>query len=135
MVLTRKHLLREQVWENFVNRLCQLEKLERQHGERIANETLLFLEVCARNSGRRFTPSEDVDKGWHVLLQFTKEYRALCGRLGGSMIDHTPPRSEDEADWLHQNFRTTVNLMAQQATGFDPSLWEAAATSICGCED
>ncbi|MGW7492415.1 glycine-rich domain-containing protein [Streptomyces sp. NPDC054786] len=57
--------------------------------ERIADEGLKFVAVCAATPDAPLAPSRVVDEGWHALILHTKVYAGLCASIGG-FIHHYP---------------------------------------------
>lgn len=64
--------------------------VDRDRAERIIDQALAFLAAAAANPGEGLSPSKLVDLGWHQLILSTKDYAALCDRLGGGFIHHVP---------------------------------------------
>lgn len=89
-VLAYKGLVNEQLWERLVNRLVKDEDMERILAERVMNEALGFLQLCALEPDSAHSPSETVDPGWHTFLVYTRDYAAFCDRIAGRFIHHNP---------------------------------------------
>jgi hypothetical protein len=111
--LTNRHLVDEELWQRLVNRIVKDERMELALAERIMDQALGFLLLCAlyrkRSRIRRFldwvlafvrwrpqraqpgySPSELVDIGWHTFILYTREYAAFCQRVAGRFIHHLP---------------------------------------------
>jgi hypothetical protein len=107
---------------------------DQQLAERSVTELEKFLSFCAAKPGQRYTPSHLVDEAWHALIAHTQGYRELCAYLThGGFIDHTPPRSSEEAHLLIANFPKTAEAMTAGGYDIDPALWAEASHSSCGC--
>jgi len=124
----------DQMRMSVTHRLVSEDSFAEGLAERAVAELEKFLEFCAHNPDRRFTPSDPVDKAWHAAIVHTASYRDFCRSLtGGSFIDHTPPRSADEARRLTANFPATVEAMRGASVELDAELWSSPSHSSCGC--
>jgi|SRR5262245_14835196 len=94
--LAHRHLLDDESWNRVVGRVMKEAEYQRDYpdggrelAERIVNEALGFLSLCAQDR-RSFGPSHIVDIGWHVLILYTRMYADLCRRLGAQFLHHEP---------------------------------------------
>jgi hypothetical protein len=56
--------------------------LPKQVAEEHFLELMKFLSIAAFNRGDVITPSDQLDEMWHAMIIQTREYDALCERLG-----------------------------------------------------
>ncbi len=110
-------------------------RISKDHGippdraERILNGTMGFLQLSAHNPGHSFTPSADIDKGWHTLLLYTRTYRELCYKLGNKFIDHEP--SDGKIRVQRGGSANTVKFMLENQIPFDQELWPGDMANDC----
>jgi hypothetical protein len=100
----------DQLWVRLTRRIVkdyQHLGLDLTMAERIMNEALGFLALCARESGHG--PAELVDIGWHTIILYTLEYEALCVALAGHMINHCPTDVEGLHDFVRVAERDNVH--------------------------
>jgi hypothetical protein len=88
--LTYRGLISEQLWERLVNRIAKDENMERALAERVMNEALGFLQLCAVEPEGKYSPSVTVDIGWHTFILYTQEYAAFSKRVAGRFLHHEP---------------------------------------------
>lgn len=88
--LAYRHLVDTVLWERLVARLVKDESMERSLAERVMNEALGFLQLCALEPDMAYGPSDTVDPGWHTFLMYTSDYAEFCDRLAGRFIHHNP---------------------------------------------
>ncbi|SHI69310.1 glycine-rich domain-containing protein [Streptomyces sp. 3214.6] len=97
--------------------------------ERITDEALKFVAVCARRPGRGLRPSRIVDEGWHALILHTKVYEQLCTRLG-RFVHHVPERPDPSRHNARELEYTKASIW-EVGYEVDPMLWLAPTdTSI-----
>jgi hypothetical protein len=120
--LAYKDVIDQQLWERLVRRVIKAEDIYRPLAERIVNQALAFLLLCAREPDGTFSPSPLVDIGWHTFILYTKPYADFCDKVGARFIHHAPS-DVDGVDYGAGNIARTV--MALQAHGFivDEPLW------------
>lgn len=85
----------QQLRERLVNRLVKDEDLERPLAERVMNESLGFLQLCALEPDGKFSPSATVDPGWHT---FRAVHLGLRGVLQPCRWPLHPPQP-DRRPW------------------------------------
>lgn len=75
-------------------------RIKKEHGltdeeaELLFDDTKRFLYLAATHSGN-WSPPEQVDKGWHEFLMFTRDYAKFCRNYFGRFIHHDPKRTSD----------------------------------------
>jgi len=109
---------------------CYAEQHKLQRTEAVSHfdELVKFLKVCA-STQERCAPSEQLDRTWHVFLQFTREYRAFCVSSFGRMIDHDPsPREKNIEAYLR------TRQIAEEKYGIlDSVFWPVGAVGATCC--
>jgi hypothetical protein len=91
--LAYKNLIEDSLWQRLVKRITNdfsHQSIRQELAERIMNEALGFLVLCARRPDEPFGPSELVDIGWHTFILYTREYAEFCERIAGRFIHHNP---------------------------------------------
>jgi len=121
--LDNKHLLDEQIWDQLVSRISRDHAVDWSYAERIMDQTLAFLRLCAANSGESYAPSNIVDIGWHMFILFTREYADFCQRLAGRFIHHIPRDEEEPSAGPANGVRTTVMALKAASITVDEPLW------------
>lgn len=130
--LANKHLVDGQLWTRLVNRIAKDESMELSLAERIMDQALAFLTICAADKGSGYSPSPLVDIGWHTFILYTKAYADFCQGVAGRFIHHEP------SDALGVECRkgdTARTLGAMKAYGLviDKSLWADVSHCEAGC--
>ncbi|MGH7196778.1 MAG: glycine-rich domain-containing protein [Candidatus Saccharimonadales bacterium] len=120
--LTNKSLVSNQLWVRLTNRIAKDENLDPALAERIMDQALAFLRLCAEPSTESYSPSPLVDIGWHTFILYTREYAAFCQGLNGQFIHHAPS-DEDGIDYGSGNIARTVAALKQRGIGVDEPLW------------
>ncbi len=80
--LAHKHLLNDVLWGRLTRRIVREKNMELSRAERIMDQTLAFLALCAEETRGEFSPSEQVDIGWHTFILYTQEYQEFCKSKG-----------------------------------------------------
>ncbi|PZS17394.1 MAG: hypothetical protein DLM60_13820, partial [Pseudonocardiales bacterium] len=93
--LDNKGLISERLWRLLVERILQEWRMSRPLAERVMDQALGYLRLCASCPEVTFSPSELVDIGWHVFILHTRAYMTFCEGMAGHYIHHTP-YNEDE---------------------------------------
>ncbi|MCX4742797.1 glycine-rich domain-containing protein [Streptomyces antibioticus] len=131
-VPTNKHLIDDQLWERLVNRIVKDEDMEHSLAERIMDQALGFLAVCATDKKADFRPSPLVDIGWHTFILYTKPYADFCERVAGWFIHHEP---SDVPGVEYPKGDTASAIAAMKAHGLviDEPLWANTGHCEAGC--
>ena len=123
-----KHLIDEGLWKRLVDRMVSEKVLEPAYAERLLDQALGFLLLCAKNPGESFAPSDAVDIAWHTFILHTRDYAAFCERIAGRFIHHDPV---DESLGTHHCPGTdTPGAMRSLGIHVDDELWNSQAD--CG---
>jgi hypothetical protein len=117
-----QRLISEQLRYRLVNRIVKDEGTERPLAERILDQALGFLRLCALEPNGHYSPSSLVDIGWHTLIMYTRDYAALCDRLGGGFIHHEPS-DVSGVDYGTGNVSRTVSALKAHSIHVDEQLW------------
>jgi len=126
-----RDLVHSGLFHRLVARVRVDESVDVALAERICDQALAFLQVCADNPGRTFAPSPSVDAGWHAFLLHTHDYAAFCDAKAGRFIHHIPTDNGDGGDGP----MAADAVEAIRSAGFvvDAELWPAAGTR-CRCQ-
>lgn len=137
-ILANKDLIDPKLWDRLVGRIVQDESMERTLAERIMDQTLAFLALCARDPQGHYGPSKHVDIGWHTFILYTRAYAAFCEEIGGRFIHHEPSDVEG-VDYESGHVTKTVVALKEHGFIVDEPLWGSATgwcTSDCSyCSD
>lgn len=82
------HAMVHQFWDRVVNRIVETEGVEHSLAERMLDQALAIIRLLAEERGH--SPSKIVDKAWHILLEYSYEFEALCLVAFGKRIYHAP---------------------------------------------
>lgn len=82
--------LEAQLFTRISRRIAKEENRSIGEARKILDGALGFLLLCAKESKGNFSPSREVDIGWHAFLMYTKEYAAFCQNVAGTFIHHCP---------------------------------------------
>lgn len=120
--LTNKHLLDEELWERLVKRIMKDEDMERTLAERIMDQTLAFLQLCAAEPKGGYSPSPMVDIGWHTFILYTRFYAEFCMKIGSQFIHHEPS-DVPGVNYPAGNIGRTVAALAKHGIKLDEQMW------------
>jgi hypothetical protein len=121
--LASKHLIDEALWNRMTKRIAKDEKVDVNVAERILDQALAFLQLCAASDGTEsYSPSPLVDIGWHTFILYTKPYADFCQRVAGHFIHHSPS-DEDGVDYGTGNIARTVEALRRHGIIVDEPLW------------
>lgn len=119
--LANKYLIDDQLWNRLVGRIVKDESVERPLAERIMDQALAFLTLCAAEPQGHYSPSPLVDIGWHTFILYTKAYAAF-GEKMGAFIHHEPSDVEG-VDYGTGNIARTVAALKAHGIAVDEPLW------------
>lgn len=94
--------------------------------ECILDQAVAFLRLVGSSSGEEYSPSEQVDIGWHAFLMYTREYAEFCQRIAGRMIHHAPSDIPG-VDYGTGNIQRTIAALEVRGMYVDNRLWPSAA--------
>ena len=88
----------------FAARLARENGWSRQHAERVVAEYLRFVWLAV-SCGHPVTPSDDVDRAWHLHLCYTRSYWIeLCEQTLGRPLHHGPTRGGGNEDAKYRDW-------------------------------
>ncbi|WP_255788302.1 glycine-rich domain-containing protein [Mycobacteroides abscessus] len=126
-----RDLVDEDLWSRITCRISKEEDVTPELAERIFDQALAFLALCATApvSGVRYSPSATVDIGWHTFILYTREYLNFCNEIAGGFIHHEPSDIRGVTYPSGQIGRTVEALIA---SGFyvDKPLWLQADADL-----
>lgn len=126
-----RDLIDENLWSRITYRIAKDEDMTLGLAERILDQALAFLALCAekQETDVRYSPSATVDIGWHTFILYTREYLAFCNEIAGGYIHHEPSDIPGMTYPRGQIGRTVEALIAR---GFyvDKPLWLQADTDL-----
>jgi hypothetical protein len=82
-----------------VDRFCDEWDVERADAERLFDELLRWLWLCATVEDATLSITEPllaIDEMWHAFVLFTVEYDAFCRRCFGRYLHHAPSTRADQ---------------------------------------
>lgn len=131
-------LLSKELFERLVTRIVKDEHVDQEYAERIMDQALAFLKVCADNPGLSLRPSKAVDIGWHTFILHTREYADFCDSIAGGFLHHVPDEFDPSGN-PSDTLAPTLNAMRLAGLALDKDLW-AHGTGDCsqchgGCTD
>ncbi len=98
----------------FSAKLAEEEKWTEAHARNVIEEYRRFLYLAAI-SGEQATPSEDIDRAWHMHLSYTRSYwEALCDGVLGRRLHHEPSKGPREKQRFARQYRATRALYADE---------------------
>jgi hypothetical protein len=122
------NLIDGRLWERLVSRIQADADFDRHLAERVMDQALGFLHLCARVPNGQYSPSPMVDIGWHTFILYTRHYAAFCTDLAGDLIHHEP--SDDAGvDYGSGNVGRTVVALKAHGIAVDEELWLNTADS------
>ena len=92
-------------------KLCVSEDRARQ----IFEDTKRFLFICGTCHGK-WSPTRDIDEGWHNFILFTKDYMEFCERFFGRFIHHVPnlPGQKPDGDRSRRTLIAAMQLFGKE---------------------
>jgi len=135
-----RDLIGDALWRRMVGRLLtdlefwhycgHYDEAERRRwAERIVDQTLAFLWVCADDpESARFSPSPLIDIGWHTFILYTREYHQFCRSVAGHYLHHSPC-DEDGVDYGTGSCAEAVAAMRARGIAVDEELWGVVSGS------
>jgi hypothetical protein len=121
--LTHKSLIDPILWTRLVTRIVKENEYDINLTERIMDQALGFLQLCARDPDGRYSPSAMVDIGWHTFILYTREYATFCTKMAGRFIHHSP-LDEPGASYPTNLLARTTAAMRVRGLTVDEALWD-----------
>ncbi|WP_198586393.1 glycine-rich domain-containing protein [Mycobacteroides abscessus] len=124
-------LIDKNLWSRITRRIAKDEDVTLELAERILDQALAFLALCAekQETDLHYSPSTMVDIGWHTFILYTREYLSFCDKIAGRFIHHEPSDIPGVTYPRGQIGRTVEALIAR---GFyvDRPLWLQANANL-----
>ncbi|SDY42863.1 hypothetical protein SAMN05421504_105526 [Amycolatopsis xylanica] len=135
--LTGRTLIAQNLFTRLADRITTEHGVTPELAERIMDQALAFLRVCANDQGEPFSPSPQVDIGWHTFILDTQEYAAFCQRVAGRFIHHVPndrgtPRAKPEPGG---EMARAMHAISSAGFAVDPDLWLTRAANCSSGDD
>lgn len=130
-----KDLISGQLWSRLTKRIvAEHPEIDTAMAERILEQTLGFLQLCALSKNGGHAPSDMVDIGWHTFILYTREYAELCQRIAGRFIHHCPT-DEVGIDYGEGSPAQTVAAMKACGISVDEELWHGLGDCQKDCNN
>jgi hypothetical protein len=126
--LSSRTLVDDRLWNRLVTRIVLENGMDHAYAERVMDQALGFLLLCAMDPTNNYRPSAMVDIGWHTFLLYTKDYAAFCQRVAGYFIHHVP--DDEPTETSAESGPDTAGAMVAAGIFVDAELWATAAE--CG---
>lgn len=121
--LPSRSLISPLLWRRLTERIIKDEGVEQELAERIMDQALGFVRLCAMSpGGEKYSPSRLVDIGWHTFILYTREYAEFCDGLAGSFIHHEPS-DRPGVDYGTSNIARTMAAMKVRGLHVEEELW------------
>lgn len=131
VALDNKELVDDELWNRLVGRIAKDENMELSLAERIMDQTLAFLALCAKEPTGQFSPSSLVDIGWHTFILYTKAYESFCEKVNDGQLIHHEPSDVEGVDYETGNIARTVTALRAHGFAVDEMLWENGLARCC----
>lgn len=128
--LSNRNRIDPALWDRLVSRIVKDEGFERIQAERIMDQALGFLLLCAAEPGGHYAPSPTVDVGWHTFILYTRHYADFCEKVAGHFIHHNP-LDEVGVTYTTNAVARTVAAMTVRGLPVDQELWDGTVGD-CG---
>lgn len=128
--LAYRHHLDDVQWGRITRRIAKKHGHSLELAERILNQTIAFLLLCGENQDSLedadepglYSPSELVDHGWHIFMEYQRELEDFCLRNFGRMVYHSP-NDVPGVDYSVQRGPSTVQALRDRSYAVDEALW------------
>ena len=117
------------LWNRLVARIACEASVDLLYAERIMDQALGFLRLCAARPDGAYGPSPLVDVGWHTFILYTQEYADFCMRIAGQFIHHWPTDDDEVSVEVTSD---TVAAMVECNIPVDVELWLESAECTTG---
>jgi hypothetical protein len=130
-VNSARELISPDLFDRLAERVMKDEGHDRDHSERVIEQTLVFLKACADNPAANLGPSATLDAGWHAFILHTREYASFCARVAGRFIHHVPATGDSRSGGT---LARTVEALRTTGYDVDDRLWPLSAVADCADE-
>ncbi len=106
-------------------KLAQAEGWTAQHTARVIEEYRRFV-YLTQVADTQMTPSEPVDRAWHMHLTFTRNYwDEFCAKVLGKPLHHDPCAGDEDMPRYRVQYQQTMALYEQEFGARPPrDIWE-----------
>lgn len=126
--LANKDLIDADLFAHLTARIAKAQNVGLPRAERIMDQALGFLKLCALDPEGKYSPSHTVDIGWHTFVLYTREYAEFCERVAGRFMHHSPYFEETQKG----DIQRTAAAMKAHGISVDEDLWdEPACCCLC----
>ena len=130
-------LLPADLFDRVARRTAAEHSMPADLADRSLAQTLTFLHAIAAHPGTTIHPTRVIDVSWHMLILHTADYHALCDRLAGHYLHHTPA---DGATDGGANVRASAAVLRKLGYELDDELWAMIEATNCenacnGCDN
>jgi hypothetical protein len=80
----------QELFDRVATALHLQDGLDRALAGRALDQTIIFLHAAGQHPGLGLSPSPLVDTAWDRFIHYTRAYAAVCDRVAGRFIHHTP---------------------------------------------
>lgn len=131
-----RELVSPELFGKLASRIARNAQLDYDFAERVVDQTLAFLATCSRYRGRKLSPSNLVDVGWHTFILDTAEYRRFCAGSGsGRFIDHVPLDNPASGESARERVLRTVDAIREAGFEVDDELWPMNDAKCGNCQE
>lgn len=119
------------MWNQITRAIASKHHVTLPRAEQMLDGAIGFLQLCANNPEKQFSPSPAVDDAWHVFLLHTRLYAQFCHEVLGTFIHHDPCDESNEESYAGLG-EQTVAFMREHNVPFDPGVWHLSRPRCCG---
>lgn len=120
--LQYRSLVSDLLWQRLTERIMKEENVSRNKAEKIMVSALGFLKLCADYPSKSFSPSKNVDIGWHTFIMYTRDYAEFCDKIAGRFIHHEP-NDNPNTEMTSGGAIATLAFMQKNNIPFDSDMW------------
>ncbi|WP_242890851.1 glycine-rich domain-containing protein [Actinomadura litoris] len=126
-----------ELFDKVAARTAAEHKMPRELADRSLLQTLTMLRAIAEHPGTTLHPPKVIDYSWHMLILHTADYMAMCERLAGHYLHHTPA---DGATDGGANVQASADTLRSLGYEIDDELWAMIDATNCenacsGCDN
>ncbi|GAA4239754.1 hypothetical protein GCM10022254_61300 [Actinomadura meridiana] len=132
-----RELISPELFDRVASRAAVEHSMPAEMAERSLTQSLTMLHAIATHRGTTIYPPRVIDVTWHMLILHTADYIALCDRLAGHYLHHTPA---DGATDGGANVRASAAALRDLGYEIDEELWAMIEATNCenacgGCDN
>ncbi len=105
-------------------KLAQAEGWDKAYTKQVIDEYKRFV-YLTQISPDQVTPSEDIDRAWHMHLTFTRDYwEVFCAKVLGQPLHHEPCAGQEDMPRYRAQFAATMTLYDREfGCPTNPQIW------------